>query len=86
MAGLASHSSAEPDTLVVRSDFEERDRLIEDASDTYYVTDYYEKYPLVPVRLARIDRDALRDLLSVSSRLTMATRRRGSRAAWRANV
>ena len=50
MAGLASHSSAEPDTLVLRSDFEERDRLVEDASDTYYVTDYYETYPLVLVR------------------------------------
>src|SRR5689334_22098984 len=30
MAGLASHQSAEPDTLVVRSAFEERALLLED--------------------------------------------------------
>jgi hypothetical protein len=79
MAGLASHPSAEPDTLVVRSGYEERDLLIEDAPDTYYMTDYYRPYPLVLARLPRLDRDALRDVLSVSWRMTAAkirTRRR----------
>lgn len=70
MAGLATHQSAEPGTLVVRADLEERELLLEDAPETYYLTDYYRRYPLVLVRLARIDRDALRDLLSVSWRLT----------------
>ena len=78
MAGLATHRSAEPGTLVVRSGFEERALLIEDAPETYYVTDYYRRYPVVLVRLSRIDRDALRDLLSVSWRLAVAkTRQRG---------
>ena len=72
MAGLATHPSAEPQTLVVRVDLEEREWLLQDAPETYYVTDYYEKYPLVLVRLSRIDRDALRDLLSVSWRLGAA--------------
>ena len=72
MAGLATHPSAEPDTLVVRVDDEQREWLIEDAPETYYLTDYYRKYPLVLVRLSRIDRDALRDVLSVSWRLTAA--------------
>ncbi len=76
MAGLASHQSAEPESLVIRADFEERERLIEDAPETYYVTDYYRPYPIVLVRLARVDRDALRDLLSVSWRLTVAKGRR----------
>ena len=40
MAGLATHCSAEPETLVVRAGFEEREWLIEDAPETYYVTDY----------------------------------------------
>lgn len=71
MAGLAMHASAEPDTLVVRSEFEDRQWLLEDAPETYYVTDYYEKYPVVLVRLARVDQHALRDLLSVSHRLAM---------------
>ena len=71
MAGLATHRSAEPETLVVRVSLEERERLMEDAPETYYVTDYYRSYPIVLVRLSRIDRDALRDLLSVSWRLTL---------------
>ena len=72
MAGLAMHPSAEAGTLVVRVDGEERDGLLEDAPETYYLTDYYRPHPVVLVRLSRIDRDALRDVLSVSRRLTLA--------------
>ena len=79
MAGIATHPSAEPETLVVRSEVEERRWLLEDAPETYYVTDYYQKYPVVLARLARLDRDALRDLLAISRRLTLAkSRRRGA--------
>jgi len=70
MAGLATHPSAEPDTLVVRVGYEEREWLIADAPETYYLTDYYRSYPLLLVRMSRVDRDALHDLLSVSWRLT----------------
>lgn len=80
MAGLASHRSAEPGTLVVRIGVEEREWLLEDAPDTYYVTDYYRPYPLVLVRLSRVDRDALHDLLSTSWRLTTANSRRRVRS------
>ncbi len=82
MAGLAWHRSAELDTLVVRSSFEERAFLLEEAPETYYVTDYYRRHPVVLVRLSRIDRDALRDLLSVSWRLSVpkGVRRRGKAA------
>jgi hypothetical protein len=80
LAGMAMHGSAEPDTLVVRSDCGDRDRLIEDAPETYYVTDYYRPYPIVLVRLARVDRDALSDLLSVSWRLTAVKARHRPKA------
>jgi len=76
MAGLATHPSAEPNTLVVRADLDQREMLLEDAPDIYYLTDYYRKYPLVLARLARMDREALNDLLSVSRRLTLAKRAR----------
>jgi hypothetical protein len=72
MAGLATHESAEADTLVVRMSEEERAYLLEDAPDTYYLTDYYRRYPLILVRLAKVNDEALRDLLSVSWRLTIA--------------
>lgn len=81
MAGLATHRSAEPDTLVVRIAFDEREWLLQDAPETYYLTDYYRKYPLVLVRLSHIDRDALSDLLSVSWHLTAAKTRPGRRSA-----
>ena len=71
MAGLATHRSAEPNTLVVRADLEERESFIEDAPDTYYLTEYYRRYPLVLVRLERIGQAALRELLSLSHRLTL---------------
>lgn len=79
MAGMATHESAEPDTLVVRFDLQEREDLLADAPDTYYVTDYYRPHPVVLVRLSRIDRDALRDLLSMSRRLTLPKAARAKR-------
>ena len=75
LAGLATHPSAEPGTLVVRAEVEDRELLIEDAPETYYLTDYYRSYPLVLVRLSRVDRHALSDLLAVSWRLTVAKAR-----------
>jgi len=76
MAGLATHPSAEPDTLVVRARLEDRERLVEDAPEIYYLTDYYRSYPLVLVRLSCLEPDALHDLLSVSWRMTRAKARR----------
>lgn len=82
MAGLATHRSAEPDTLVVRVNLEERALLLEDAPEAYYVTDYYRRYPIVLVRLSQVSLDALSDLLSASWRLTSAKagRRSGSQS------
>jgi hypothetical protein len=71
LASLAMHESAEPGTLVVRSARDERGLLLEEAPETYYLTGYYRRHPVVLVRLARIDRDALRDLLARSWRLTL---------------
>jgi hypothetical protein len=50
---------------------EQRQYLLEDAPDTYYVTDHYERQPVVLVRMEVLEQDALRDLLSVSWRLAM---------------
>jgi hypothetical protein len=79
MAGVATHPSAEPGTLVVRADPDERELLIEDAPDTYYLTDQYRPYPIVLVRLSQLNPDALHDLLSTSRRLTLPKARRRRR-------
>src|SRR5512140_3046196 len=84
VAGLATHPSAEPGTLVVRVGCEEREWLIEDAPETYYLTDYYRSDPLLLVRLSRVDRPALHDLLSVSWRLTSLKVPNRSRATLKA--
>ena len=72
IACVASHKSAEPGTLAVRTDFEQRDMLIEEAPDTYYVKDHYKAYPFVLVRLSKINPDAMRDLLGAAHRLASA--------------
>jgi hypothetical protein len=79
MAGLAMHASAELGTLVVRGEFAEREGLLEDASETYYVTDYCRRCPVVLVRLS-LDREVLRELLAGSWRMATAKRRKRPQA------
>lgn len=68
--GIAVNRQAEPDSLMVYlSDFEERDALIEEDPDTYYVKPHYEAYPVVLVRLRRVTRDALEDLVRGAHRI-----------------
>jgi len=73
LACIASHSSAESNTLVVRLDFEDRDALIADDPRTYYLKPHYEGYPSVLVRLALIDDGALHDLLQSAWRTVTAS-------------
>jgi hypothetical protein len=68
----ATHKSAEPDTLVVRMDIAERDALIADDPDTYYLKDHYVGYPCVLVRLARVHADALHGLVVGAHRYVSA--------------
>jgi hypothetical protein len=78
----AIHRSAEPHSLVVKIGFDERAKLIAADPDVYYVTDHYVNYPSVLVRLSRIRRDALRDLLGMAWRLMneeTRTKKRGVR-------
>ncbi len=63
-ACIASHKSAEPNSLVVMMDFADRDALIEDDPATYYLKEHYVNYPCVLVRLSHVHADALRDLVT----------------------
>lgn len=82
LACIASHPSAEPGSLVVRIDMEDRDALIADDPRVYYVKPHYEGYAAVLVRLHLIEREALRDLLLSAWRFVDAStpkRRRATR-------
>ncbi len=70
-AGVATHPSAEPGTLVIRYEIEKREALLEEAPQNYYLTEYYAPYPLILVRLAEVTGEELRDLLATSYRLSM---------------
>ncbi len=71
---IASHKSAEPDTLVVRMTVADRDALVEEDPDTYYLKEHYVDYPCVLVRLSRVHPDALRDLVAGAHRYVASTR------------
>ena len=75
---IASHKSAEPNTLVVMMDFADRDALVEDDPDTYYLKEHYLNYPCVLVRLSRVRADALRDLVTGAHRFVSARVRKKS--------
>ena len=66
LACQAIHKSAEPNSIVVRVPIDQRAELIASDPDVYYVTDHYVNYPSVLVRLSRIHRDSLRDLLAMA--------------------
>ena len=77
---IASHKSAEPNTLAVRMDFADRDALLEDDPGTYYLKEHYVNCPCTLVRLSRIRTDALRDLITGAHRFVSAQVRKKSRA------
>ena len=66
LACIPVNRSAEPGSLVVRVDFNDRAELLAEAPDVYYVTDHYVGYDAVLVRLSRINHDALKDLLRMA--------------------
>ena len=66
VACVAIHRSAEPGSLVVRTDFEQRAALLADDPGTFYVTDHYVGHPVVLVRMNRLKQDQLRELLAAA--------------------
>jgi hypothetical protein len=67
-------------TIVVRTDFDQREELLAADPETYFITDHYRNYPWVLVRLSHVRPDALRDLVRMAHRLAASTKRRSSRA------
>ena len=68
LACIAINKAAEPNTLVVRVDFDQRAELLETDPQTYYMKDHYVNYPSVLVRLSQIQPDALKGLLMMGWR------------------
>jgi hypothetical protein len=72
LACVPAHRSAEPGSIVVRVDFDDRAELLAAAPDVYYITDHYVDYTAVLVRLSRVSPDVLRDLLGMAYKFVTA--------------
>jgi hypothetical protein len=66
LACVPAHRSAEPNSLVVFVDFDDRAELLAADPDAYYVTEHYVGHTSVLVRLSRVTPDVLRDLLGMA--------------------
>ena len=66
LACVPANRSAEPGSLVLRVDFDDRAELLAADPDVYYVTDHYAGYNAVLVRLSRINSNVLQDLLGMA--------------------
>jgi hypothetical protein len=72
LACVPANRSAEPGSLVVRVDFDDRAELLAAAPDVYYLTDHYLDYSGVLVRLSHINPEVLRDLLGMAYKFVTA--------------
>ena len=75
LACVPANRSAEPASLVVHADFDDRAELLAADPDVYYVTEHYVGYSAVLVRLSRVNPEVLRDLLGLAYRFV--TRKTG---------
>ena len=83
LACMPAHRSAEPGSIVVRVDFDDRDELLAIAPDVYYVTDHYADYSGVLVRLSCVNPGLLRDLLGMAYKFVTANAEPRSRSRQR---
>ncbi len=56
------------ETLVLRTTFEDQEALLEAAPDVFFLTDHYQGYPMILVRLAKIAPPDLARLLEAAWR------------------
>lgn len=65
----------ELDSIVVAMDFDERESAIAEDPETYYLTDHYQNYPWVLIRLSSIKKTAIHDLLFNAKKFAETKRR-----------
>jgi len=83
LACIPANPSAEPGSLAVRVDFDDRVELLATDPNVYYVTDHYVGYTAVLVRLSRVNPGVLRDLLGMAYKFVTRNAARPSPAGKR---
>ena len=79
VACVPTNKSAEPNSLMVKIDPEQRAELLRQQPRVYYVTDHYEPHPTVLVRLASISQADLKELLHDACRYVAGPASRAKR-------
>jgi hypothetical protein len=62
------------ETLVLVMDFVNRDLLLRDQPELFYLTDHYRNYPAILLRLAHVTIDRLEELLEDARRFALTKR------------
>lgn len=79
LACVPANPSAEPDSLLIRVDFDDRAELLAGDPAVCCLTDHYVDYAGVLVRLSRVDRGTLRDLLGMAYKFVIRQPKQASR-------
>ena len=74
-ACVPTNKQAEPESVVFRLSFVERDLRLDAEPDHYYLKPHYVNYPCVLVRVKRLSDGALKELLETSWRFVQTTGR-----------
>ena len=64
------------DSIVIRMPLDQREAMMNEDPEKYYITDHYREYPYMLVRLSKVTEGALRELLQISYRAALASKRR----------
>jgi hypothetical protein len=64
------------ETLAIRMEFGEREFRLQTNPEVYYITDHYAGYPMILVRLAKVEREELRELVQGAWRMIAPKRLR----------
>ena len=78
LAMLPANRSVESNSIVVRVNPEQRDELLATDPQVYYLTEHYEGYDYVLVRLSRIGSEALQGLLAMAHKYVTRSSRSAS--------
>lgn len=73
-ACIPTNKQAEPDSIVFRLSFTERDLRLSFAPTCYYLKPHYEGYTCVLARVKLLDDDALKELLETSWQFVQSTK------------
>src|SRR5437588_9108232 len=60
---LFARQHQDGESLVIPMDFDEREEMMSAAPEKFFITDHYLNYPWMLVRMSKVSKDELRDLL-----------------------